>query len=61
MTLRDLAEDLGLGYTTIVKYVTKGFVGVTGERIFLETIKTPQGRNTSKEAYYRFLDRINGK
>jgi hypothetical protein len=61
MTLRELAEALGMGYTTVRKYVVGGFVGVNGERVFLETVVTPQGRCTSKEAYYRFLDKINGK
>ena len=40
------------------RYTTHGAKAVNGERVKLETAKTPRGLVTSREAIQRFIDRL---
>jgi len=58
--IRSFADRVGMKYNTLRAYIKRGVVGVSGDKVRLEVCKTPGGEATSYEAYYRFLDRING-
>ena len=43
---------------TIYRHITRGARAVNGERIRLETIRTPRGLLTSREAIQRFVENL---
>ena len=59
LTFAQLAKELDVSYNTINRMVDKGTESVGGSVVKLACVKTPSGRKTSLEAYYRFLGKIN--
>lgn len=60
--LRTFARMLDLSYTSMVKYTSRGVHDVNGRLVKLEVCILPCGsRATSREAYQRFLRRINAR
>lgn len=45
---------------TIHRWIMPGIVGPDGDRIRLETVRTPRGRVTSREAVRRFFAALGG-
>lgn len=44
--------------SALYRYVTRGARAVNGQRVRLETVKTPRGLATSREAIQRFIERL---
>lgn len=59
IALRDITKVVDCSYNTIRRWSRDGVRSVGGKIVKLETIKTPSGRKTSVEAYYRFLRTLN--
>jgi hypothetical protein len=61
MSLRELSQKVGVVYNTIRNYSKNGFAGVSGVVVVLETVNTPQGKQSSVKAYQRFIRRLNDR
>jgi hypothetical protein len=59
ISLRELGKEIERGYNNVLQLVKVGRYSVGGKVVKLEAIKTPSGLMTSKDAYYRFVRKLN--
>lgn len=59
ISLRELGREIERGYNNVLELVKEGRHSIGGKVIKLEAIKTPSGYKTSREAYYRFVRKLN--
>jgi hypothetical protein len=46
---------------TLWRYAARGVKSRSGERVKLETVRTPSGTRTSRQAIERFVERLNAE
>lgn len=59
ITLQEVTKISDSSYSTVLRWTKSGAMSVGGKRVKLETVKTPSGKKTTAEAYYRFLRALN--
>ncbi|HEX8322359.1 MAG TPA: hypothetical protein VF595_00475 [Tepidisphaeraceae bacterium] len=53
-------DGRAMSLATYYRWITFGARDAAGVRVLLETVQTPMGKCTTREAIGRFLDRLNG-
>jgi len=61
---KEIARERGVfpwtvSYQTVRRYAVEGRVNLSGITVFLDSLKTPTGRATSREACRRFIHDLN--
>ena len=59
ITLQEVTKISDCSYSTVLRWVKDGATSIGGRKVKLETVKTPSGKKTTTEAYYRFLRALN--
>ncbi len=59
VSLREITKISDCSYNTVLRWTSNGSRSVGGKMVTLETVKTPSGKKTTVEAYYRFLRALN--
>ena len=59
LTFFEMSKELGVSYARLVRQSTRGRIGVSGHRVYLERWLSERGLVTDFEAVERFRQRLN--